>query len=137
MSTQAWKRITAPERVETLKLTIAESQPFNEGIILATKLAKLVYPGLRPPKKVLKPSVPKPTSLKSKPSSSNASDLEFDLKQLYLNADHAKAVEGGSGRSFEQSALKFDGDETIKSRLPDLLAQLRLCHFFLLKLVKD
>lgn len=137
--TQTWKRVEAPERVETLKVTISESRPFDEGVILATKLAELaVPPGKKIPKKIFKPSqraqtiTKKPISMKSKQSSNFSSDqIELNLDQLYLHSDHAKTVAGGLGgdgiayrSDFLPSKIKFEGDENIKGRLPDLLAQM-------------
>ncbi|KAH9823521.1 hypothetical protein DFH28DRAFT_1118948 [Melampsora americana] len=141
--TQTWKRVGAPERVETLKVTISESQPFDEGVILASKLVELaVPPGTKLPKKVFKPPTSqraqsvakKPISIKSKKSSVLSSDdLELNLEQLYLHSDHAKTVAGGfggggegiGGRSdFLPSKIESEGNEAIKDRLPDLLAQM-------------
>ncbi|KAG0144535.1 hypothetical protein CROQUDRAFT_134302 [Cronartium quercuum f. sp. fusiforme G11] len=112
------------EPLKRIKLTISECQPFNEGIILASKISQLI-PTNKKPKQIKK--MKKNNNLNKVKSNSKISlnsETELDLHSLYILPEHANSITTGIRNFIPYEFNDSIGDVSINGRLPDLLAQI-------------
>ncbi|KAI8448858.1 hypothetical protein BY996DRAFT_7546234 [Phakopsora pachyrhizi] len=120
LSRAKWKTLpTLDESTSTLSITITESRPFHEGVILANKLNEIIQ--------AHQPNLTKSKSDKhfKQQRTTTFNVYDKDIREFYLDPSHQRNVEmfdGNSAKEYKPAEIEFEvNDQKISGRLDDLL----------------